>query len=87
MTFCYHETILNVSEYSGGSLLELGDGGVLVVGGAVDEPMSHGYIFKLSHAKSVWEELPQRLKEKRLTFPATFVPDSMTNCTIQNRKT
>ena len=63
-------------------MVENSDGGVTIVGGFTSETYHHGFIFRLRHAKTGWEEWPIQLKEPRDFHVAILVPDSYTNCSV-----
>ena len=75
---------MKLSKISGGSelsLIEEQDGGVLLFGASTPEELFK-VNFRLRHAQSEWEELPQRLQGVGRTRSATLIPDSYANCTI-----
>ena len=62
-------------------LVELPDGGIILVGGKQDKANTGlKSIFYLSHSEANWTELTQTLTLGRNCHVAFFVPDGITNC-------
>ncbi len=65
----------------GAALVEDPKGGIILIGGI--EVLANtvtNKMYRLRHAKSLWEVMPQTLKSARYKPVAFPVPDSMTSC-------
>ena len=63
------------------SLVEMPNGGVLLVGGQAEDKNYQDKIWQLNHAEDVWQEFPRLLAQGRHDFNAFLIPDELTECT------
>jgi len=63
------------------SLVEDGNGGVILVGGESSENSYLKTLFRLPHAEGHWEEMNQTLKIGRRDHAAFLIPEAITDCT------
>ena len=60
-------------------MVEEYSGSVVIVGGFIEDPDSDD-IWRLVHAQSEWQKLPQKLPFRTAFHVAFFVPDTYTKC-------
>ena len=71
------------------ALVEIPNGGILIVGGQLNGEEKYDTIFKLDHGgkSAKWTELPQKLSKANSKLTAFLIPDNLANCTeISNGK-
>lgn len=64
-------------------MVEEYSGSVVMVGGFSEESGTDD-IWQLAHAKSEWQELPQKLATQRGLHVAFLIPDHYTDCSLSH---
>ena len=62
----------------GATLVEDGQGGVILVGG--HSGLDYRVLYRLKHLGDIWTEMPQKLRIGRMSPVAFLIPDESCNC-------